>query len=157
MATAWPHPPLHALLRKRRIEDLFRLHIGQQLEEVGRRSVLGRVRIPDLDDIVCLFRANGETIDHIRRVGDNGPEHGGNGVGEKGLASVLLNDTETVGPAVNVFTIFPKRGDGVPHQEEHALGQGVDLEIVHDVKEGTPGSHGSEILKGPDSPFGFIG
>ena len=143
MATAWPHPPLHALFRKRRIEDLFRLHIGDQLEEFGRGPVLGRIRIPDLDDIVCLFRTNREAIDHIGRMCHNGFEYGRNGIGDKGFSRIFLDDSETVRPPVNIPAIFPERGDGVSHQEEHAIGQGVYLQAIHDIKEAAPSAHGS--------------
>ena len=82
------NPLGHALFRKRRVENVFRLHVGQQLVEFGRGPVLGRVGIPDLDDIMGLFRANGQAIHHIGRVRHDGAEHGGHGIRDKGLAGV---------------------------------------------------------------------
>jgi len=150
-------PPLHLLLRKRRIEDIFRLHVGQQLEEVGRGSVLGRIRIPYLDDIVCLFGANGNAVYRIGGVGGEKAENGRNAIRDECLAGILFDDSETVGPTIHIVTVFPEGRNGVSHQEEHAVRECIGLEFFNDAEEFSPSVHGSCSLKGPDAPLGFIG
>ena len=97
---------------------------GRPLEtQLGGILEAGAVLVPDLDDAEAPLRADGEAVDAVRRIRGGLTDHGGDGVGHEGLAGAVLRNAHAVGAAIDVLCVFPERGDGIPHQEEHAVRQ----------------------------------
>ena len=91
--------------------------------QLGGVLETGAVLVPDLDDAEATLWANREAIDAIGCICCGLADHRRNGIGYEGLVGAVLRDAHAIGPAIDILCVFPKRGDGIPHQEEHAVGQ----------------------------------
>ena len=86
------------------------------------------IGIPDLDDIVACLGTDREAINNILAVLGHIFDHCSNGIAYKSSAGLALQDSETIGPAIDIVVILPERGDIIAHQEEHSITQVVNFE-----------------------------
>ena len=147
----------HAHVCKARVSNILGLDAWHEQQQIGRVRIRVRFRVPDFYNIVRIFGANRHAIHKVGRVHHDLLVHGRNGVIDKGLPCLLFGNAETVGASINVFCVFPERGDGIPHEEEHSIGQGVCVKRVYDIQDLAPCLHRAHVDKGAEPPLGLIG
>jgi hypothetical protein len=147
---------LHFLLHKRCVNDIRFFHGANGRHHIARGMVCRSIRIPHFNDIEPTFWADRETIDLISLIGGNRIKHARNGIGQEYIGCIFFRAAEGVASTTNVMVMFPQRRGWITHQEEHAIGQGIRFQGLHNRPKLIPRLHRSQTNERIQRPFRLL-